>query len=470
MMKEFSVKKSLELFDKSLQYLPAGVSSNARLMNTVCPAYAACTVFVDHAHGSHLWDVDGNEYIDYRLGYGPVILGHSYRPVHTAIHRADMKGLVFALGNELEITVAKKIASVVPTAELTRFANSGTEATMAAIRIARGYTKKEKIVKFEGHYHGAHDYLLYSTDPPFAAPENVPYPESLGIPKGMTKYILVEEWNNFVSLEKTVREHHDEIAAIITEPIMGNAGAIMPKEGYLQHLKELCDTYDMLLIFDEVKTGFRVSLGGAQEYFKVKPHISTFAKSLGNGYPIAAICGLRDIMNVVGPKKVLQGGTYSSNPVSLTAASATLDIMKKKHVHEWIIRYGKKMMKGIQEIMADQRIDGIIQGHPAMFQFLFTKKKAVYNYRDLAYCDMEFYAKLHYELLKRGVFIDEDNEEVIFSSYAHTQKDLEVTLTAFQEALHAAQAGRSILTQQPPSQDPVAIAIDAAKKLWRKIS
>ncbi len=444
MVKPLRLAKSLQFFQESLKLLPAGTSSNARLWRTACPIYTPCTIFIERANGAHIWDVDGNEYVDYRLGYGPIILGHAYKRVYRAVHKADKQGVVYALGNKLEIDVVKRISAMVPSVEMLRFSNSGTEATMSAIRIARGYTKKNKIIKFEGHFHGTNDYLLYSTDFPYHAPKK-PIPASWGIPKDVSKLILTEAWNDFEAIERTVKKHHKDVAAIITEPVMGNAAAIMPREGYLKHLLELCEKYDILLIFDEVKTGFRLAPGGAQELFKIRPHLTAFAKSLGNGYPIAAVGGMKDVMEVVGPGKVIHGGTYSANAIALTAANATLQELCNEAVYDHLKWFGRKMMKGIADCFDDRKLDYRIQGLPAMFQFVFTKRERIDNFRDLASCDFNLYAKLHYEMLKRGVMIDEDNGEVIFSSYAHTKDDLQRTIDAFYDAIDDALIQRSPL-------------------------
>lgn len=435
--RKFSLSESMNLYKRALGLLPAGTGSNARILGATCPILTPCTIFIDRAKGARIWDVDGNEYIDYRLGYGPVILGHGYKSVHQATCEAEKEGIVYALGNKLETELASKIKRLVPAAELMRFANSGTEATMAAIRTARGYTKKEKIIKFIGHYHGGHDYLLFSTSPQKNARTNKPIVASWGVPQDIQKYCIVEEWNDFDAIERTVKKNHKQTAAIICEPVMGNAACIPPAKGYLKHLLELCERYDMLLIFDEVKTGFRLDLGGAQKIFKLKPHISCFAKSLGNGYPISLLAGLREIMDVIGPGKVMHGGTYASSPLSLAAALATLRELEQKRVHEYLNSFGKKLIKGIDEILTDHNLPHVIQGYPSMFQFLFTEKQAITNYRELQYCDYKLYSKLHLELLKRGVMLDEDNEEVIFTSYSHTKRELNETLEAFQEACEA---------------------------------
>lgn len=437
--KALKFEKSLKYFQEALQYLPAGVSSNARLWKTSCPTYAPCSIFVERAKGAYLWDADGNRYIDYRLGFGPVILGHSFPQVHAATHKMTQKGVIFGLDTRLEVEVAKKIQQAVPCAEMVRYSTSGTEATMHAIRFARAYTGKEKILKFEGHYHGAHDYVLFSTDPPVEkTKDDVPYMMSHGIPTAIRNLVLVEPWNDFEKVEQAVRKNHKEIAAIITEPVMGNSAVVPPKQGYLKHLKELCDRYNIVLIFDEVKTGFRLGMGGAQEMFKVTPHMATFAKSVGNGYPISLITGFKEIMEGVKPGSVAHGGTYSGNPISLAAANATLDFMKHKHVFDHIQDFGKRLMGGMRNIAVEHKQDIIVQGYPSMFQFLFTEKDALTNYREIMSADANKFAAVHMELLKRGILIDEDNGEPMFTSYSHGMKELKTTLAAFDRSIDSA--------------------------------
>jgi glutamate-1-semialdehyde 2,1-aminomutase len=442
--KDLKISKSAKLFSEALNVMPGGATSNARLWQTaqLCPIYTPCTIFARRAYGSHIWDVDGNKYIDYRLGFGPIILGHSYPAVRKAIHKEERKGTVYALDNELELDVAKKIIEMVPSAEMVRFSVTGTEATMHAIRLARAYTKKNVILKFEGHYHGGHDYLLYSTSPPYDTKIR-PYPESLGIPPAISKLVIVETFNNFESIEKTVKARHKQIAAIILEPIMGNASAIMPKPGYLKFLKELCDRYDILLIFDEVKTGFRVSRGGAQELYGVKPHLTTLGKSMSNGYPVSAIAGRKDIMEFFGPgiHHVTQGGTYTGNPHVLTAAKATLGILKDRTVYTRLGRYGARLMKGIREALEDNGIKAIVQGHPAMFQYVLTNnRKEINNYRELkTNYGVDMYSKIQYWLLTQGIMLDEDSQECWYTCLSHSlDEDLEDTLKAFRISIERA--------------------------------
>lgn len=447
-LKKLKFSKSMHLFKESFKLFPAGVNSNSRAWRTSCPSYMPCTFFIKRAHGSKIWDVDGNRYIDYRLGYGPIILGHCYKSVRKAVHNAIKTSTLDGFEHKETIELAKKIQHCVPSMEMMRFANSGTEATMSAVRVARACTKKNKIIKFDGHYHGHHDYVLFSTHHMFRS-EQKKYVKmataSTGVPKSISKLVIVEDWNNFEAIEKTVKKHHKDVAAIITEPIMGNASAIMPKPGYLKHLKELCEKHGIVLIFDEVKTGFRVSLGGAQKVFGVRPHMSTFAKALGNGYPIAVFGGQKDMMELIGPGKVAHGGTYSANPISVAAANATLDVLMKRNVYGHVKSYTRKLVNSIDGILSKKQIPHDIQGTSGMFQFIFTKKKHVYSYRDLSFSDKSFYAQLQYELLKRGVMLDEDVEEPLYISYSHSNSDLEHTLGAFEDSIKDALVPRTSL-------------------------
>ncbi len=441
-------KKSMRLFSEALKYIPAGASSNARLWGSgyICPTFQPCTIFLKRARGSHVWDVDANEYIDYRMAFGPVILGHSHPAVHKAVHEVDNNGVIFGLDHEMELVVAKKLTKMVPNAEMVRFSVTGTESTMHAIRLARAYTRKNKIIKFEGHYHGAHDYLLFSTNRlSLATKECQCIAMSSGIPRQMQNFVIAERWNDFETIEKTVKANHKQCAAIITEPVMGNACSIPPRPGYLHHLLELCERYDMLLIFDEVKTGFRLANGGAQELFKVKPHLATFSKAFGNGYPLSAITGRRDIMSMIGPKGVVHGGTFTTQPVSLAAANATLDILRKKNVIDYINSYGRKLMKGIESALRENKMQALVEGYPGMFSFVFSKKKVLRNFRDLKTADAEMYSRVQYELLLRGVMIDEDFEEPMYTCFSHSKKDLEHTFAAFDAALKAAKIPKTPL-------------------------
>jgi glutamate-1-semialdehyde 2,1-aminomutase len=394
------------------------------------PEGVADSIFIDNARGSHVWDVDGNEYIDYKLGYGPVIIGHRHPAVQDRVHEYDKKGVIYGSDTPLEVTLAEKLRTIVPSAEMIRYYVSGTEATMHAIKIARAYTGKDKILKFEGQYHGVHDCVSFSTEPA-ASRRGKAQPDSAGIPKVLKKLTLVNEWNDFDAVEKTVRKESRSIAAIITEPVMSNAAVIPPLDGYLEFLKELCEKNGIVLIFDEVKTGFRLAKGGAQELFRVKPHLTALAKSFGNGYPISAVVGSKEIMKKNATRKILHQGTYARNPVSVAAADATIDEIKKGYVHRNIEKFGTALMNGIREILHDRKIDSIVQGYPSMFQVLFTKQDSVNNYREFLKCDNERYTKLKDQMLKRGVMLGGPS----FTCASHDSQDLQQTLEAFEAAL-----------------------------------
>jgi glutamate-1-semialdehyde 2,1-aminomutase len=436
-----SFARSLQLHQMALELLPGGVSSNARLWHEGCSLQRPCTIFVEKANGSHLTDVDGNVYIDYRLGFGPVILGHSHPAVHDAVHRRDEAGLVFALPHEQEARVARQIRAMVPCAEFVRFANSGTEATMTAIRIARAVTGRERFVKFEGAYHGAHDTVLFSTDPPSdrVGPPERPnaVPKGTGIPKQLADLVVIQRFNQPAALETTFGAIGSDLAGVIVEPVMGNAAVIPPDPDFLPTLRRLCDAHGALLIFDEVKTGFRLAAGGAQEVYGVKPDLATVAKSMGNGYPVAAILGRRRVMQEIGPGRVVHGGTYSGNQLSLTAVEATLHYLREHPVYDTIRKFGAGLMKAFDDTLTDRKIPHLVQGHPAMFQWLLTDRP-VREYRDLDHVDGARFRRIQLELLHRGVMIDEDFGEPMFTCFAHDGQDLDQTVEAFDQAIRAA--------------------------------
>lgn len=406
-----------------------------RAASRLMPEGVAEEIFAVRARGSHLWDADGNEYIDYKLGYGPVILGHGHPGVQERVREYSEQGVIYGTDHPLEISVARKIRTLMPGAEMTRFFVTGTEATMNAIKISRAYTGREGIVKFEGHYHGFHDYVSFSTEPDPKKPRSKPQPDMKGLPKALQKLVLVEEWNDFDRIEKTVRKNADKIAAIITEPIMANSSVIPPQRGYLKFLKELCDRNDIVLIFDEVKTGFRVGKGGAQRLFGVKPHLTAIAKSFGNGYPISAVVGTKEIMAKYGTRDILPQGTYARNPVSLAAADATMEEIMHRQIHSKIDRVGRALMNGLGDIMHDKGRDAIVQGYPPMFQVLFTKESQVSNYRQFSRCNQDLFGIFQKRMLKNGIMLDESNSEPFYVSAAHSKNDLDRTLAAIEESL-----------------------------------
>jgi glutamate-1-semialdehyde 2,1-aminomutase len=357
--------------------------------------------------------------------------------VQERVHQYDQRGVIYGLDHPLEIKVAKKIRTLIPSAEMVRYFVTGTEATMNAIKIARAHTGKEKIIKFEGHYHGFHDYVSFSVEPSPNSRRSKPQPDLKGIPRALQKLVIVREWNDFDAVEKAVKRHANTTAAIITEPVMANSSVIPPQEGYLKFLKELCEKNDIVLIFDEVKTGFRVSRGGAQELFKVNPHLTALAKSFGNGYPISAVVGSKEIMEKNASREVLPQGTYARNPVSLAAADATMDAILDGAIHSQIEKFGTALIRGLQDILYDKKLDAIVQGYPSMFQLLFTKREQVRTYREFSKCDQKLFGKLQKRLLRGGVMIDESNAEPLYTSSAHSKEDLHQTLAIFESSLPA---------------------------------
>ena len=443
MKKKFSYNKSFKLFKEIQKYVQGGVSSGTRLWTDICPTDLPCSIFVKKASGSKIVDVDDNEYIDYRLGFGPAILGHGHPATVRAVQQSMKNGSVYALDVEKEITVAETIKKMVPCAEMVRFTNSGTESTMAAIKVARGYTGKKKILKFEGHYHGWHDAVMVTPNhTPFDMAPGRMFWKSREIPKEIRSLTLTAVFNDFAGFEEKIRRNRHQLACVIMEPLMGNASGIMPEPGFLKHVREVCDRNGVVLIFDEVKTGFRVHPGGAQTLFKVKPDIATFSKCMGNGHPIGCFAGTHDIMSVISPKKVAHGGTYSANPVSLSVCEATLKEIRKETNQEKFRSFTRKLWNGLDKVLTQEHVPHLLVGHPTMFQILYTKRTRVRNYHDLEHADVEFFSRVQFECLRRGVLFDVDNQEVIFSSFAHGKKELKDTLDIFAQAVQTAKAAK----------------------------
>jgi glutamate-1-semialdehyde 2,1-aminomutase len=427
---------SLALYEEAKKHLPAGASSNVRVY-----AHDPFPISFQKGQGSKVWDVDSNQYVDLLSSYGAVVLGHAHPSILNAVNAQIRNGTMLGTTTELEVEVAKKIQSAVPCAEMVSFANTGTEATMEAIRIARAFTGRDKIVKFEGHYHGHHDYVLFSVESPSAvagleqAPTKLPYYP--GIPDGISRSVVVAPWNDPVSLERVLKRNASDLAAIITEPVMGSAGVIPPKDDYLKSVKELAEKYDALLIFDEVLTGFRIAPGGAQEFYGVKPDLACYAKALGGGTPIAAVAGRRDVMGMIGPGKIGYGGTYNGNSMCLAAAKATLDELFRddaaaiRHMH----LTGAEIMEGLREILSRYDHDGIVQGMGPMFQLYFTSARKIQNYRHTLQSDFEKFRRFRNLMLRRGVYCHPDGTERMMISAAHDDSDVESILSAAEDSL-----------------------------------
>jgi glutamate-1-semialdehyde 2,1-aminomutase len=427
------LEQSRAHYQRALERIPLGVSSNFR-------AWGDRTIYVERARGARLWDIDGNEYIDYRLGYGPVILGHADPRVDAAARKAIELGGTTALSTQREAAVAERIAGMMPAAELVRFANSGTEAVMASLRLARAYTGKQGHVMVEGGFHGLFDAVLWEI-----RFEDLGSSEQLelktygaGVPEVLRELVHIVPLNDADRLEDVLRRHADEIAAMIVEPILGNAGSIPADPQYLRDVRELCDRYEVVLIVDEVKTGFRVGRGGVQELMGVQADLCTFAKALGNGYPISALAGREEIMRRIGgPGGIAQGGTYAAHPVPLAAAEKTLEILDETDALESIAAYGRRLQKGISEILERRGIAHVWVGHPSMAG-LFLTETPPRNYRDWADADCELYDAMAAELNDLGILCEPDSREPWFLCEAHDDACLGETLERVEIALDQA--------------------------------
>ena len=421
--------KSQSLQKRAQKVLPLGVNSNFRYWGD------GLTPYVDKGKGAYLWDVDGKKYIDYRMAFGPIILGHAFDEVDAKVVEEIQLGTLFAMTGELEVAVAEMMVDMCPGLDMVRLACSGTEATMHAIRVARAYTGRDIILKFEGNYHGFHDHALWSTYAPIEALGNarspIPVPSSSGIPKAMREFIITLSFNDAEGFERTMRSYGDQIAAVITEPCQGNCGGINPQPGFLELIRKETEAHGTVFILDEVKTGFRIANGGAQEYYRILPDLATYAKALGNGYPVAAFGGKREIMSIIG-HGVSQGGTYTNNKPGVAAAYATLKLLKEKPILKTIEKRGKRLMDGLKEIFEDNNIPVGFSGYPAMFSFAFGVDKVTCQ-RDWSLSDQAMYESLIEKAIGRGVMPDNDAREPWFLCYSHSDADIDETLNVYAE-------------------------------------
>jgi len=425
-----SLEKSNRHFKKAVGKLPLGVASNFRYWGD------DKTIYAKRGKGGRIWDIDDNEYIDYRLGYGPAILGYADPRVDEAARKGMQIGGVFALGTELEFEVASRISRMVPAAELVRFSNSGTEAVMAALRIARAHSGKDGHIVVEGGYHGVFTEVLWYAevedwDPRDGAPEILPF--CAGTPQIVKPLFHTVPLNDANVVEDVLRKNHNDIGAFLIEPIMGNCCGLTATKQYLQDVRSLCDRYNVVLIVDEVKTGFRVAIGGVQELLGVKADLCTFAKALANGYPISVVAGREDIMRIVG-NGVVHGGTFTGHSVSLAAADKTLQILEDTDALETVRRYGTQMQTGIGRILTAKGIPHSFVGHPSM-SGLFFSDEAPRDYRDWVNTNYDFYDALAAELHELGILVEPDSREPWFFCEAHDVKCLDETLDKFEQAV-----------------------------------
>lgn len=418
---------SERLFERAKKLIPGGVNSPVR-------AFGPYPFFTRRAKGSKLFDVDGREYIDYCMGYGPLILGHANPKVIGAVREQLANGTLFGTPSQQEVELAELICELVPSAEMVRLVTTGAEATMSAIRVARGFTQKKKIVKFEGCYHGAHDCVLVKAG---SGATTFGAPDSLGVPEETTRNTIVVPYNDVDRFEKVVREERENLAAVIVEPAVGNIGVVLPKEGFLESLRELTAKYGVVLIFDEVITGFRLALGGAQEYYGVTPDLTTLGKILGGGFPIAAYAGKKEIMRLIAPSgKVYQAGTYSGNPISVAAGLATLKILRsRKRFYSEMEKKCEKLDRQLNRVADELGVQMQVNHVGSMFQ-MFLTGKPVYDYASARAADNKRFMALHRRLLEKGVFLPPSQFETCFISWAHSKKDLGKTVEAMAESLN----------------------------------
>ncbi len=420
------LKKSARLFEEGKRHIPNSSSSLIRVAS-----YDPCPPFIAAGKGARIWDEDGNEYLDFNLAYGCLINGHAPREQVKALQERAELGLHFAAPTALEIELATLFQKMVPTAERVAFCSNGSDATMNAIRIARAVTGKDAILKFEGHYHGQHDYALISAEaPPIVAGLDEyprPLPNSAGIPPGVTDYVMVAQYNSLPSFERMVRRYRDRLAAVILEPVMANSGVIAPLPDYLKRLIEIAHENELLVIFDEVFTGFRVASGGAQALYGVQPDISCWAKALGGGVPISAVSGKQEYMELIAPGRISFGGTYFANNLSLAGAVANLKMLHRggEELYQRFDRLTQRLHRGIEEAGREAKLNVLCQSVNGMLQFFFTRRKKIQNYRESLQIDWNLYLRNHQLLLDRGIYIHPDNYERITFSSAHTEKEID---------------------------------------------
>jgi glutamate-1-semialdehyde 2,1-aminomutase len=431
--------KSRALFETARAVIPGGVNSTAR---AVWSGWDPHPLFVAEGQGAYLRDADGNEYIDYLLGLGPMILGHRPKRITEAVVRAiENQGTVFALPAEAEIDLTRKLIAAVPSIEQARLCNTGTEAVLYAVRLARAFTGRNKIIRFEGMYHGFSDGVYWSKHPGLntAGSDRAPVavPQGPGMPKGIDESLIILPWNDADLLREVIERHGHEIAAVLTEPVMCNTGCILPAPGYLEAMREITAKHGVVLIFDEVITGFRLALGGAQAHYGITPDLSTFAKGLGGGFPVAAMGGRKDLMALVAEGTVSMAGTYAANAIAVAAANAALDELAKPGMYEGLYAVSDRLRFGLEKVFADAGIAARVAGVGPVFQVWFSEHD-IANYRDAArYASHDLFRLWWEGMLDRGVLFHPGAYENLFISFAHTADDIDRTLAAARETVQA---------------------------------
>jgi len=419
--------RSQQLYRRARELIPGGVNSPVR-------SYSPYPLFIASAKGSKFKTVDSQEYLDYCMAYGALIDGHARAEVIEAVEEALEKGSIYGQPTEMEVELVELIASIMPSMKMVRLVNSGTEATMHAIRLARAFTEKKKVLKFEGGFHGSHDSVLVTAG---SGATLLGSPSSEGVPSEVAKNTLVSRFNDEKIASKIIHDHSSELAGVILEPVLGNIGPVLPRPGFLETLRKVTEENEVLLIFDEVITGFRLSMGGAQEYYKIRPDLTILGKVLGGGLPLSAFGGRRDIMEKLAPMgPVYQAGTYSGNPVSVSAALATLQSLKKRggQVYSRLEKMGDTMRRGISDHLEAARVTAQVSGLGSMFQLFFTDRQ-VTDYHSAKSADIRKYEKYFHSLLASRIFVPPSQFETCFLSTAHTEDELESTLDAIGAAM-----------------------------------
>jgi glutamate-1-semialdehyde 2,1-aminomutase len=423
-------ERSRQLYRWAKEHMPGGVSSPVRAFQAV----KGEPIFISHAQGSKIYDVDGNEYIDYVGSWGPLILGHAHPEVRQALTTALERGTSYGAPTELEIQLAQQITRALPASEQVRFVNSGTEATMSALRLARAFTQRDKIIKFDGCYHGHADLLLVRAGSGVAT---LGLPNSPGIPAAVTQETLVAPFNDLRAVEALFQEYAEDVAAVIVEPIAGNMGVVPPKPGFLEGLRELTREHHALLIFDEVITGFRVSYGGAQALYDIAADLSCLGKIIGGGLPVGAYGGRREVMKLVAPcGPVYQAGTLSGNPLAMTAGLATLKQLTTEGCYEQLESSSLQLVRGLSQAAEQARIPVRINRVGSMFTLFFTGSE-VSDYATAKAADTERYARYFHEMLTQGIYLPPSQFEAWFVSLAHTAQDIARTIEASTQAFAA---------------------------------
>jgi glutamate-1-semialdehyde 2,1-aminomutase len=430
--------RSQQWFERAQQSLVEGVNSPSRGATVYTPG----PIVLERGRGSQVWDADGNQYVDFMMSFGALIQGHAHPTLVKTVSEAMAEGSHFAAATSAEVEAAEGFRRMVPSAEVVRFTNTGSEATMLALRLARAHTRRLKFLKFEGHYHGWYDpYLLnaHSHTPEQLGPVENParIPDSDGIPPSTFDEVVLAPWNDVAELERVLRQHGHELAAVITEPIMANMGCILPRDGYLQRLRELTRDSGCLLIFDEVVTGFRYAPGGCQEYYGVKPDLSTFGKALGAGFPVGAVAGPRSILERMrwSENMVLHYGTFNGHRLTMKVVAANLDLLSAESVYRKLHAVGNAAIAGLREVFRRRQVKAIVQGFGPMFQIYFTEHDAIRDYRDYCqYVDTKLYSGFVHRLLDRGIYMTPSNGLHWIISTAHSDADVQALVEAADRA------------------------------------